>query len=116
LTTISPALDLVDGGMIIMAPIRVLDSETQVPRWQNTVVSSAKERFMLTNEELLKRGWYAPVLERTDIRVAEERYSLEVIRGYLEGSLSGGMEETFLGIRRIIRHYIDFRDDRTYDF
>ena len=116
LRTINPALDMVDGAMIIMAPVRVLDSETQVPRWQNTVVSSTKERFMLTNEELLKRGWYAPALERTDIRVAEERYSQEVIKDFLEGSLSGSLKETFSEIRRIIRHYIDFSDDRTYDF
>ena len=116
LRTIYPALDMVDENMIIMAPVRVLDGETQVPRWQNTVVSSTKERFMLTNEELLKRGWYAPALERTDIRVAEERYSPEVIKGFLEGSLSGSLKETFSEIRRIIRHYIDFSDDRTYDF
>src|SRR5208283_4354191 len=116
LKTIYPALDMVDENMIIMAPVRVIDSESQFPRWQNTVVSSAKERFTLTNEELLKRGWYAPALERTDIRVAEERYSPEVIKGFLEGSLSGSLKETFSGIRRIIQHYIDFSDDRTYDF
>ena len=29
LRTVSPALDLVDGKMIIMAPVRVLDTETQ---------------------------------------------------------------------------------------
>ncbi len=116
LRTIYPALDMVDENMIIMAPVRVLDGESQVPRWQNTVVSSVKERFMLTNEELLKRGWYAPALERTDIRVAEERYSPEVIKGFLEESLSGDLKETFSEIRRIIQHYIDFSDHRTYDF
>src|SRR5208337_5436163 len=116
LRTIYPALDMVDENMIIMAPVRVLDAETQVPRWQNTVVCSNKERFMLSNEELLKRGWYAPVLERTDIRVAEERYSPQVIKGFLEGSLSGSLKETFSEIRRIIRYYIDFSDDRMYDF
>ena len=116
LKTVSPALDLVDGKMIIMAPVRVLDVRVKFPRWQNTVVSSTRERFMLSNEELLKRGWYAPALERTDIRVAEERYSPEVIKGFLEGSLSGSLKETFLEIRRTIQHYIDFSDDRTYDF
>src|SRR5208283_3963180 len=116
LRIVNPALDMVDGAMIIMAPVRVLDGETQVPRWQNTVVCSNKERFVLTNEELLKRGWYAPALERTDIRVAEERYSPEVIKGFLEGSLSGSLKETFSEIRRIIKHYIDFSDDRMYDF
>ena len=116
LRIVNPALDLIDGAMIIMAPIRVLDAETQVPRWQNTVVSSTRERFTLSNEELLKRGWYAPALERTDIRVAEERYSTEAINGFLEGSLSGSVKETFSEIRRIIQHYIDFSDDRTYDF
>ncbi len=116
LRTIYPALDLVDENMIIMAPVRVLDSESQVPRWQNTVVCSNKERFTLSNEELLKRGWYAPALERTDIRVAEERYSPEVIKGFLDGSVSGSLKETFSEIRRIIQHYIDFGDERTYDF
>ena len=59
LRTIYPALDLVDENMIIMAPVRVLDGEGHVPRWQNAVVCSNKERFTLSNEELLKRGWYA---------------------------------------------------------
>ncbi len=116
LRTIYPALDMVDENMIIMARVRVLDAETQVPRWQNTVVSSTQERFMLTNEELLKRGWYAPALEGTDIRVAEERYSQEVINGFLEGSLPGDLRRTFSEIRSIIQHYIDFSDHRTYDF
>ncbi len=116
LRTIDPALDMVDEKMIIMAPVRVLDGETQVPRWQNTVVCSTKERFMLSNEELLKRGWYAPALERTDIRVAEERYSPDVIKGFLEGSLSGDLRETFSEIRLSIQRYIDFSDERTYDF
>ena len=95
LRTISPALDIVDGPMVIMAPKRVIDSESQVPRWQNTVVTSGKERFSLSDEELLKRGWYAPTLERSDIRVAKERYSTEAINGFLHGGLSGDLRKTY---------------------
>jgi DNA primase len=116
LTTVSPALDLVNGTMVIMAPKRVIDSENHAPHWQNTIVTSHKERFVLTNEELLKREWYAPALERTDIRVAEKRYSAETIDGFLQGSLSGDLEKTFTNIRHAIRLYIDFSDERTYDF
>jgi len=116
LTTISPALDLVNGAMVIMAPKRVMDSENQVPRWQNTVVTSDKEHFVLTNEELLKRKWYAPALERTDIRVAEERYSVQTIDGYLQGARSGDLKKTYTDIRNTIPLYIDFSDERTHDF
>ncbi len=116
LRTINPALDLVDETMVIMAPKRVIDSESQVPRWQNTVVTSGKERFPLTNEELLKRGWYAPALERSDIRVAEERYSTETINGFLRGALSSDLRKTYTDIRNAILTHIDFSDDRTYDF
>jgi hypothetical protein len=116
LKTINPALDMVDGTMVIMAPIRVLDAESKIPRWQNMVVTSNKERFSLTNEELLKKGWYAPALERTDIHVADERYSAEVIKGFLDGSLSGDLKTTYRDIRNGIRMYIDFSDERIYDF
>lgn len=116
LATINPALDLVDGKMIIMAPVRVLDPESRALRWQNTVVISDRDRFTLTNEELLERGWYAPALERTNIQVAEERYSAETIKGYLDGSLSGDLQKAFSEIRSIIKRYIDFSDERTYDF
>lgn len=39
-----------------------------------------------------------------------------MIRGFLNGSLSGNLEKTFLDIRDAIRRYIDFTDGRVYDF
>jgi len=116
LLTISPALDLVDGTMIIMAPRRIIRGDSQIPRWQNTVVTSDRERLILTHEELLQKGWYAPALEQTDIQVAEERYSADVINGFLSGHLQGDLARTFSEIRQIIRWYIDFSDDRVYDY
>ncbi len=116
LKIINPALDMVDSTMVIMAPVRVLDKESHVPRWQNTVITSNRERFALTHEELLKKGWYNPALERTDIRVAEERYSATILRDFLAGSASGDLKQTFKDIRSAIQRYIDFSDPRTYDF
>ncbi len=116
LTTVNPALDFIGDTALIMAPQRVMDAETRVPHWQNTVVTSDRERFVLSHEELIGRGWYTPDLERTDIRVAEERYSSAVINGFLDGALSGNLQKTFSEIRDAIRRFIDFTDERTYDF
>ena len=48
--------------------------------------------------------------------MAEERYSSTVIHGFLNGNLSGNIQKTFSDIRAVIRRYIDFTDERTYDF
>lgn len=116
LATVNPALDIVGDTALIIAPQRVMDMEDRVPHWQNTVVTSGRERFVLTQEELLVRGWHTPDLDRTDIRVAEERYSSAAINGFLEGSRSGNIQETFSAIRSAVRRYIDFSDQRVYDF
>lgn len=116
LTTVNPALDFIGDTALIMAPQRVMDAETRVPHWQNTVVTSDRERFVLSHEELIGRGWHTPELDRTDIRVAEERYSSGTINGFLKGPLSGDLGKTFSDIRGSIRRYIDFTDERTYDF
>jgi hypothetical protein len=116
LTTVNPALDFIGDAALIMAPQRVMDTETRIPHWQNTVVTSHRERFPLTHEELIARDWHTPDLERTDIRVAEERYSSGVIKGFLNGSLSGNIQKTFSDIRNAVRRYIDFTDERVYDF
>jgi DNA primase len=116
LATVNPALDFVGDTALIMAPQRVMDMETRIPLWQNTVVTSRRERFVLNHEELLAREWHTPDLERTDIRAAEERYSSAVVKGFLNGSLSGDIQNTFQGVRDAIRRYIDFTDERVYDF
>jgi DNA primase len=116
LATVNPALDFIGDTALIMAPQRVMDAETRVPHWQNTVVTSKRERFVLSHEELLGRGWHTPDMDRTDIRVAEERYSPEVIKGFLNGSLSGDIQKTFSEVRAAMQRYIDFTDERVYDF
>jgi DNA primase catalytic core len=116
LQTINPALDLVDGTMILLAPQKIRSEGNPIPRWQNTVVTSDRERFILTHEELSARGWHAPSLERVDVRVAEERYSRHAIEGFLDGSLNGDIAATFQEIRRTIKLYLDFTDERTYDY
>jgi DNA primase catalytic core len=116
LQTINPALDLVDGTMILLAPQKVRSAGNPIPRWQNTVVTSDRERFVLTHEDLSARGWHAPSLERVDVRVAEERYSRQVIEGFLDGSLNVDITGTFQEIRRTMELYLDFTDERTYDY
>jgi DNA primase catalytic core len=116
LQTINPALDLVDGTMILLAPQKVRSVGNPIPLWQNTVVTSDRERFVLTHEELSARGWHAPSLERVDVRVAEERYSRQVIEGFLDGNSHGDIAATFQEIRRTIKLYLDFTDERTYDY
>jgi DNA primase catalytic core len=116
LTTINPALDFIGDTAVIMTPQRVMDVESRVPRWQNTVVTTGRERFVISHEELIARGWHTPELDRTDIRVAEERYASAAINGFLDGSRSGNINKTFSDIRGAIQRFIDFTDQRVYDF
>ena len=80
LQQINPALDLVDGTMILLAPQKVRSADAPIPRWQNTVVTSDRERFVLTHEELSARNWHAPSLERVDVRVATTKSVTLVMR------------------------------------
>jgi DNA primase catalytic core len=114
--SINPALDLVDGSMLILTPRRVVNADDPIPRWQNTVVTSQRERFVLDAEHLVQRGWYAPAMERLDINLAEERYSSQAINGFLRGQLQGDLAATYKDIRRTVKLYLDFTDERTYDF
>jgi hypothetical protein len=41
---------------------------------------------------------------------------MQAIKGFLDGSLSGDLLKSFSDIKSIIRRYIDFSDERTYDF
>jgi len=50
LINVNPALDFIGDTALIMAPQRVIDAETRVPHWQNTVVTSDRERFVLSHE------------------------------------------------------------------
>jgi DNA primase len=116
LQPINPALDLVDGAIMIMTPRRVVKDDDPIPQWQNTVVTSRRERFVLDMENLVQRGWYAPAMERLDINLSEERYSSQTINAFLGGQIQGDLAATYADIRRIVRLYLDFSDDRTYDF
>jgi DNA primase len=116
LKSINPALDLVDGSMLILTPRRVVKDDDPIPQWQNTVVTSQRERFVLDAEHLVQRGWYAPAMERLDINLAEERYSSQTINGFLRGQVQGDLAATYAEIRRTVKLYLDFTDERTYDF
>jgi hypothetical protein len=47
LQTINPALDLVDGTMILLAPQKVRSAGNPIPLWQNTVVTSEEKGLCL---------------------------------------------------------------------
>ncbi len=116
LKAVRPALDLVDGTMILSAPRQVVELGNQAPQWENTVITSKRERFPLCAEDLANQGWFAKDLDKIDIRVAEERYSRHVIEGFLQGKLSGDLAEAFHGIKDTVGLYLDFTDARTYDY
>ena len=116
LKAVRPALDLVDGTMILSAPRQVVELGNQAPQWENTVITSKRERFPLCAEDLANRGWFAKDLDKIDVRVAEERYSRHVIEGFLQGNLSGDLADAYHGIKDTIGLYLDFTDARTYDY
>ncbi|MBI5251907.1 MAG: toprim domain-containing protein [Desulfomonile tiedjei] len=114
--SIAPSLDFVDGTTIMLVPRRVRQPNDPAPYWQNTIVTSGRERFVLTQAELASRGWYAEALEQSDLSLAKVRYSPEVVERFLYGKAKGDLVQTYERIRETMRVYLDLPEDETYDF
>lgn len=98
---INPALDHLQGITVMMVPRRVKDSGGT--RWQATLITSARERFVLTEEELSARGWYCAGIDQLEAVATRVRFSAEAVKSFLDGTATGDLPTTYQEIRRTIQ-------------
>ena len=76
------------------------------------MVTSNRDCFPLRHDELRKRGYYCNNL----ITPSKPRYSQQVIQDFLAGKVRGNIVEAYLSIRMAFGKYLDFADQRTFDY
>ncbi len=112
---IRPALDVVDGK-VLMAVKRVMrDSHSDVPRWVPWIVTSERKWFPFNQDELGRRGYFSTVSPAA-LEGLEQRYSAEAVSGFVEGTRSGDLSVTYERVGALLRQYLDFSDPNTYEF
>ena len=110
LTCVHPALDYVQGITLVQIPQLQPNPKTGRPQWVPFMVTSKREFFPLEPEELHKRGFYV----ESSVVPAPRRYSPEAIADFLAERREGDIKKAFPRIVRILRHYLDFEDSRTF--
>jgi len=109
---VHPALHFGNYGTLITIPLMGENPKTRKREWQPWAVTSGREIFPLTHEELNSRGYYCHDI----ICPGRQRYRHEVVTEFLEGTKEGDLGGTFAFIKRIYQGYLDFSDPRTYDY
>ena len=110
LTCVHPALDYVQGITLVQIPQLQPNPKTGRPQWIPYMVNSKREFFPLEPEELQQRGFYV----ESSVVPAPRRYSPEAIADFLAGRREGDIKRVFPRIVRILRHYLDSEDSRTF--
>jgi DNA primase catalytic core len=109
---IHPALHHGSHGALITIPLMGKNPKTGRSEWQPWAVTSDRELFTLTHEELNRRGYYC-----NDILCpGRQRYNQQVIAEFVNGYREGDLQGTINLIKRIYQGYLDFSDPRTYDY
>jgi len=109
---VHPALHFGTHGNLVTIPLMGENSKTRKREWQPWAVTSERELFPLTHEELNSRGYYCNDI----ICPGRQRYRQEIITEFLEGTRQADLPGTFNLIKRVYRGYLDFSDPRTYDY
>lgn len=109
---IHPALDVLDDKIVISVPQGVMDPDDGSIQWTPFLVTSDKEFFPVEPLALHKRGLYTTARIMAD----EPRYSMETVKRYLEGDLSGDLIGAFSSVNSLLTEYVDFADRNTYVF
>jgi DNA primase catalytic core len=107
-----PALHFGNNGTLMTIPLMGENPKTRKREWQPWAVTSGREFFPLTHEELNSRGYYCHDI----ICPGRQRYRQETITDFLEGTKQGDLAGTLGFIKRIYQGYLDFSDPRTYDY
>ncbi len=109
---VHPALHLGPHGTLMTIPLMGTNSKTGKRQWEPWAVTSERELFPLTHEELNRRGYYC-----NDILCpGRQRYSQPVITEFLEGKRQGDLAGTYNLIKRVYQGYLDFSDPKTFDY
>ena len=109
---IHPALDIADDTLIMSVPQATTNPETGAIDWVPFIVTSDREFFRLESSELLKRGYVTTVQGMGDV----PRYSTNVIKGFVNGTLTGEMVFAFRRIHTLLMRNVDFPDENTHVF
>jgi hypothetical protein len=96
---IHPALHYGPRGTLMGIPLMVTSPQTGRREWEPWVITSERELFSLTHEELNRRGYYCNDI----VTPGRQRYSQQVITEYLEGSRMGDLAGTFSRIKAVFQ-------------
>ncbi|MGO9572522.1 MAG: toprim domain-containing protein [Desulfomonilaceae bacterium] len=107
---IHPALDFADKTMVMTVPQLVHDLEKNKAEWVPWMVTSGKEFFPVTPEELRKRKYFANSI----VGAEEPRYTQRTIDVFLNGAAEGDLSKTFMWILELFKLYTDFPDPNTF--
>lgn len=111
---IRPPLDFVGSKMVMTVPQMGFDPENGLMVPKPWIITSDREFFPLTPQELTKRGLYSRVpLE--DISVPP-RYSGRMLKGFLKEEWKGDLLGTFHLVRDVLESSIDLRHPHEYVF
>ncbi len=109
---VHPALHLGQHGTIMTIPLMETNPKTGKRQWEPWAVTSDRELFPLTQEELNRRGCYC-----NDILCpGRQRYSQPAITEFLERKRQGDLAGTYNLIKRVYQGYLDFSDPKTFDY
>jgi len=111
---IRPALDYVGGKLVMTVPKWGFDTEKGLMVPMPWLVTGARELFPLTAKELTARELYSKVSLK-DISVPQ-RYSGEVLKGFLEQGLEGDIAGTFRLVKSTLEASLDLKHPRHYTF
>ena len=111
---IRPPLDFAGNRLVMTVPQKGFDLEKGLMTDTPWIVTSDREFFPLTPQELTKRGLYSRVpLEDIAVR---SRYSGRMLKGFLQEGWEGDLLETFHLVRDVLKASIDLRHPHEYDF
>lgn len=80
--------------------------------WEPWVISSKRELFRLTRDELKGRGYFCPDLLYSE----RQHFSQQCIKEFLAGRNADDLAEVFFRIRKTFQSFCDFEDPNTYDY
>lgn len=80
--------------------------------WEPWVISSKRELFRLTRDELKSRGYFCPDLLYSE----RQHFSQQCVKEFLAGRYADDLTEVFFRVRKTFQAYCDFEDPNTYDY
>jgi hypothetical protein len=80
--------------------------------WESWVITSNRELFRLSQDELHKRGYHCQHLVASE----QQQFSPGIIKEFLDGSRADAIADVFCQLRDMIKAYCDFSDPYTYDY